>query len=172
MGVALIGGIVVGVSDAGDSAARNPFLGDVLALGGAWMAASYVTIGRRLRSKISLGSYTFIVYSMAAVALVAIMFAARQTPWGYPALAYLWFILLALIPQLLGHSIFNWALRYLSAAFVSTTLLGEPIGATILAYFLLHESPSVVKVFGAILILAGIYVLSVRPFFDEISEMR
>jgi drug/metabolite transporter (DMT)-like permease len=69
-------------------------------------------------------------------------------------------LLLALIPQLLGHSSFNWALRYLSAAYVSITLLGEPIGSTILAYFLLGETPTALKIFGAILILLGIYIAS------------
>jgi drug/metabolite transporter (DMT)-like permease len=66
-------------------------------------------------------------------------------------------LLLALVPQLFGHSTFNWALRYLSVAFVSITLLGEPIGSTILAYLLLEEIPSGLKIFGAILILVGIY---------------
>jgi drug/metabolite transporter (DMT)-like permease len=70
--------------------------------------------------------------------------------------------LLALVPQLLGHSTFNWALGYLSAAYVSITLLGEPIGSTILAYFLLGEKPTTVKIIGAILILFGIYTASRR----------
>jgi drug/metabolite transporter (DMT)-like permease len=63
---------------------------------------------------------------------------------------------------LLGHSTFNWALRYLPAAFVSITLLGEPIGSAILAYFILDEVPTALMVFGAILILVGIYVASKR----------
>jgi len=77
---------------------------------------------------------------------------------GQPARVYLWLLLLALVPQLLGHSTFNWALRYLSAAYVSITLLGEPIGSALLAYFLLGEVPSVMMAFGAILILFGIWV--------------
>jgi drug/metabolite transporter (DMT)-like permease len=67
---------------------------------------------------------------------------------------------LALIPQLLGHSTFNWALRYLPASFVSVTLLGEPIGSTILALLILKESPSALEIGGGLLILAGIYVAS------------
>ena len=76
------------------------------------------------------------------------------------ALPYIWLILLALVPQLFGHSSFNWALGYLSAAFVSITLLGEPIGSAVLAYILLEETPTLLKIFGAILILAGIYIAS------------
>lgn len=136
------------------------FLGDLLALAGALAGACYITIGRRLRSGLSVVSYIFLVYGMAAVVLVLVIGAARYPPIGYPPIAYLWFILLALVPQLLGHSTFNWALGYLSAAFVSLTLLGEPIGSTILAYFLLDETPTVLKVFGAILILAGILIAS------------
>jgi len=67
---------------------------------------------------------------------------------------------LALVPQLMGHSSFNWALGYLSAAFVSISLLGEPIGSAVLAYILLDETPTLLKIIGAILILAGIYIAS------------
>jgi len=136
------------------------FFGDLLALAGALFAAGYVIVGRKIRVGLSLLSYIFIVYGMAAVVLVIFMLVAGKSPFGYPPQAYLWFFLLALIPQLLGHSSFNWALGYVSAAFVSITLLGEPIGATILAYFLLGEKPPLLKVFGAILILIGIYVAS------------
>jgi drug/metabolite transporter (DMT)-like permease len=136
------------------------FLGDLLALVGAVAAAGYLLIGRKLRARISLLSYIFMVYGMAAVVLLGIMFAAGQSPLGYPPQTYLWLLLLALIPQLIGHSTYNWALGYLSAAYVSIALLGEPIGSTILAYFLLSETPTLFKIVGGILILAGIYVAS------------
>jgi drug/metabolite transporter (DMT)-like permease len=103
-------------------------------------------------------SYIFLVYGVAAVILVATMFLAGYLPWGFPAPVYLWLLLLALIPQLLGHSSLNWALRYLSAAYVSITLLSEPVGSTILAYILLDEKPTSLMIFGAILILTGIYI--------------
>jgi drug/metabolite transporter (DMT)-like permease len=100
------------------------------------------------------------VYGMAAVILIAVMFTAGESPLGQPPQAYFWVLLLALVPQLLGHSTFNWALRYLSAAYVSVTLLGEPIGSAILAYFILDEIPSGLMVIGAILILVGIFIAS------------
>lgn len=171
--LALVGGIVIGLTDAcyngptswscppGEELFRGQaFWGDLLALAGAWMAAGYVMIGRRVRAQMSLMAYIFIVYGIAAVVLCSVMLITGNSPLGYPAQAYLWVVLLALIPQLLGHSSFNWALGYLSAAFVSITLLGEPIGTIILAYFLLGESPPAVKLFGAILILLGIYIAS------------
>ncbi len=184
MGLALIGGTIVGLSDSctlrlnsgqalnGFTSLQCPplseflggeaFLGDLLALAGALAAAGYLLIGRSLREKMSLIPYIFVVYGMAAVVLVIVMFAAGESPVGYAPQTYLWFLLLALVPQLLGHSTFNWALRYLPAAFVSITLLGEPIGSAILAYFILDEVPTALMIFGAILILIGIYIASRR----------
>jgi drug/metabolite transporter (DMT)-like permease len=138
------------------------FLGDLLALAGAVAAAMYVIIGRSLRQRVSLLSYVFVVYGMASVVLIALALLSNNPIFGYPKMAYVWFILLALIPQLLGHSSYNYALGYLSAAFVSIMLLGEPIGSTILAYIFLGEVPSILKIFGAILILAGIYIASIN----------
>lgn len=176
--LAFIGGITVGLGNIcsinatglecpslSEFVRGGAFLGDLLAIAGAVMAALYVIIGRQVRAGMSLIGYIFIVYGMAAIVLVIIMLAAGSSPFGYPVQAYLWMILLALIPQLLGHSSFNWALGYLSAAFVSITLLGEPIGSIILAYFLLNETPSILEIFGAILILLGVYLAS-------LSEMR
>ncbi len=105
-------------------------------------------------------SYIFVVYGAAAVVLLILMLAAGQSFFGYSPLAYVWVILLAVIPQLLGHSSFNWALGYVSAALVSITLLGEPIGSTLLAYFLLNEIPGMSKIIGAILIFVGILLAS------------
>jgi drug/metabolite transporter (DMT)-like permease len=171
--LALVGGLIVGVSDTcawqgghlvcpplSEFVRGQAFLGDLLALAGALMGAGYLIIGRRLRTGTSLLSYIFIVYGMAAIVLLAIMLTAGQSLVGYPPETYLWFLLLALVPQLLGHSTFNWALGYLSADYVSITLLGEPIGSTILAYVILQEAPTALKAFGAILILVGIYVAS------------
>jgi drug/metabolite transporter (DMT)-like permease len=173
MSLSLVGGIVVGLSDtctwSGGSLACPSFseflhgqalVGDLLALVGAIMAGAYLLAGRRVRTSMSLIPYIFVVYGMAAVVLVVLMLGTGEKPWGYPTMAYLWIILLALVPQLLGHTSFNWALRYLSAAFVSISLLGEPIGSSILAYFLFRESPTILKLFGAILILVGIYTAS------------
>jgi len=173
MGLALTGGLVIGLGEmctwSETSLTCAPFsellkegalLGDLLALCGAWAAAGYILIGRRLRVRMSLIGYIFVVYGMAAVVLVAVMLAAGESAFGYPPQAYLWFLLLAIFPQLIGHSSFNYALGYLSAAYVSISLLGEPIGSSILAYIFLDEVPSGIEIFGAILILTGIYITS------------
>lgn len=171
MVLALMGGIIIGLSDtcnlsldgldcpsAGDFLRGEEFLGDILAILGAIMAACYLIIGRDLRGKLSNTSYVFLVYSMAAILLAITTLILGEELFGYPQSAYLWFFLLALVPQLMGHSIFNWALGYLSAAYISIILLGEPIGSTILAFILLDEKPTILKIFGAILILIGIYI--------------
>lgn len=173
LALALVGGAVVSLSESctleglrllcsagSDGGGSQVGLGNFLALAGAWASAGYLIIGRSLRSRLSLIAYIYLVYAIAAVLLIGLMFAFGHSPLGYSKQTYLWMLLLALVPQLLGHSSFNWALGYLPASFVSITLLGEPIGSAILALFLLNEAPSVVKLIGAGLILLGIYLSS------------
>lgn len=136
------------------------FLGNFLALVGAWAVAGYLMIGRRLRVGMSLIPYIFVVYGIAAIVLLIIMFAAGQSPIGYSPMVYIWILLIALLPQLIGHSTYNWALRYLPAAMVSITTLGEPVGSAVLAYFILQEAPTLLTIMGGLFILAGIYITS------------
>ena len=170
--LALCGGTIIGLSDACvvNNGIQCPGLGQVfqgrvawgnfLALAGAWAVSGYLIIGRKLRVNISLIPYIFVVYGFAAIALIAVMLAAGESPFGYPPMTYAWIFLIAAIPQLIGHSTFNWALRYLPAAFVAVTSLGEPIGATILAFFLFQETPNLATGIGGALILVGIYFAS------------
>ena len=170
--IAIIGGIMIGITDAcsWDGGLRCPALsqllqgrevwGNFLALIGAWTVSGYLIIGRKLRTRMSLIPYIFLVYGISAIALIITMFAAGQSPFGYPAQTYGWIFLLAAFPQLIGHSTYNWALRYLPAAFVAVTTLGEPIGSAILAFFLLQETPTLIVITGGVLILIGIYLAS------------
>ena len=172
MALALVGGIVIGMSDSctWNNGLSCPSLnqvlhgralfGNFLALIGALMVAGYLMIGRKLRIKISLVPYVFVVYSTAAICLLAFMLIAGESPFGYSPMTYLWIVLLALIPQLIGHSTYNWALAHLPAAFVAITTLGEPIGSAILAYFILQETPTAAVLTGGVLILIGIYLAS------------
>ncbi len=169
--LALAGGTVVALSDActwqagsiscpaaGIFLGGTAFLGDFLALAGAWMAAGYMLVGRSLRAKMNLIPYIFVVYGMAAILLIGVMFGMRESPLGFSPITYLWLILLALVPQLIGHSIFNWSLKYIPVSIVSVALLGEPVGSTVLAYFFLQQQPGWIKIGGAVLILAGIWL--------------
>jgi drug/metabolite transporter (DMT)-like permease len=145
--------------------------GDFLALLGAISGAAYLLIGRRLRGKIALLSYVSVAYGFAAIFLVGIVLITGLETTGYSSETYLWFLLLALIPQLIGHSTINWALRYLPAAYVSVTLLGEPVASTLWAYLLFGETPSRFLLIGAVLILLGIGIAS-QPQSKGIIEDR
>ena len=102
------------------------------------------------------------VYSTAAIVLLVCVFVTGQKVFGYSNDTYLWLLLIALVPQAIGHSIFNWALKYLSAAFVSIALIGEPIGAIILAMIFLNEYPTPIELTGGGLILLGILVAALN----------
>ena len=162
LGLALSGGILVALSgDAGEPPTRHdPLLGNSLALFGAVMAAIYFMIGRRIRARLSVTLYAWMVYSSAAILLIIVVIVSGQRVTGFPAEVYLWMILLGLIPQLIGHSAFNYALGYLPAAYVSLMVLGEPIGSGILAILLLGEWPVLLQIIGSAFILGGIVAAS------------
>jgi drug/metabolite transporter (DMT)-like permease len=154
--LAIVGGMVIGWNDL--EVGGRALWGDGLALLGAAMVGGYFIAGRRLRPKVSLLAYVTVVYSMAAIGALALCLLTGQNLTGYTPPTYVMFVLLAVGPQIIGHSSLNWALRHVSAAAVGVTTLGEPVGSTILAYFLLREVPTVLTLAGGGLILTGIYV--------------
>ncbi|MDO8753483.1 MAG: DMT family transporter, partial [Anaerolineales bacterium] len=174
LALSIVGGASIGLSDAcvWDGGLSCPALQDVLqgraawgnflALAGAWSVTGYLIIGRKLRAAggMSLVPYIFLVYGMAAIVLITIMLASGNSPFGFAPQTYGWIFLLAAIPQLIGHSTYNWALKYLPAALVAVTTLGEPIGSAILAFFILDETPTLATIIGGVFILAGIYLAS------------
>ncbi|MBI9045614.1 MAG: DMT family transporter [Anaerolineaceae bacterium] len=135
-------------------------LGNVLAFAGAWFVSGYLIIGRKLRASLSLVPYTFLVFGMASLVLIVMSLASGLSFSGYPQKTYLWLILLAIIPQILGHATFSWGLKYLSATFIAIALLGEPIGSSIWALLLFEESPTAFEILGGSLILVGIFLAS------------
>jgi drug/metabolite transporter (DMT)-like permease len=169
IGVAVLGAVTIGWGNSRggggiDPAAPAPLLGDLLALAGAIFAAGYFVIGRRLRQDLDLMVYIGLVYGIAAVLLTA---AALVSPGialtGYPRADWLIFIALAAGPMLIGHTGVNYALRYLPAYLANLAALGEPIGATLIAWLLpaIAETPSPQVVGGGVLIIAGL-MLGVR----------
>jgi len=137
-------------------------LGDLLALAGAIAGAGYFLIGRSLRHRMPLLPYITFTYSVAAFGLVMAAAAFGLPLTGYPAEALSLFALLAIFPQLIAHSTYNWALRHHAAAPVALTLLGEPVGAILLAAVLLNERPEPLELAGITLILVGIWI-GARP---------
>lgn len=158
--ISLLGGVLIGYGDF--LAGPNVLLGDGLALLGAVMASAYLLVGRRLRAHTDLLTYIFLVYGAAAIVLLITALLLKQPLLGFPQETYLWLVLLAIGPQLIGHTSFNWALKHLSASTVAVIILGEPVGSTVLAYFLLGEPVTVLKAVGGFFILLGIYLSSRR----------
>jgi drug/metabolite transporter (DMT)-like permease len=132
--------------------------GDIFALIGAIMAASYMTIGRNLRKKLDLLPYIFVVYTVAGLVLGLITLILNVTFNPHTSKNLILFILLALIPNIIGHSLYNWSLKYLKAYLVSITILGEPIGASFLAFLIFKEVPGQNVWIGAGLIFLGIWL--------------
>ena len=137
--------------------------GDLLAVTGAVMAAGYLMAGQSVRRSLDLTSYTFRAYGTAALVLLPICLLTGSPLSGFSRETYLALILLALVPQLIGHTTFNWTLKFLPPAAVSILILGEPIGASLLAYFFLDETVTGLKGLGLLILGAGI-VLGSRAF--------
>ena len=146
-----------GLISFGDVAlSKEALMGDGLALLGAVTASGYLLVGRKMRKGQDLISYIFPVYSAGAIVLIIISLAFQKPFFGYSSSTYLYLLLLALVQQLIGHTTFNWALKYLPASMVAIAILGEPVGSTILAFFILGETLTPLKIIGGILIFAGI----------------
>lgn len=157
-----LGGLLSGAVLAG----ARPLYGNSLALVGAVMAAGYVLVGRSLRQRIALVPYVTVVYSVCALALLAFALADGTTvaPTAYPPTEWLLFLGMAVGPGIFGHTVINWALKYVESSVVSVTLLGEPVGSTLLALALFGEMPDFFTVAGGAVVLAGIYVTATgRP---------
>ena len=154
--IAFAGAIVIAVGDL--SLGETNLYGDILALIGALMLGVYILSGRRIRQSLDLVSYVTPVYGASAAAL-AVGCVLTGTPLApYPPREYLLFLALAVVPMIFGHTVYNWALRYVEAPVVSISLLGEPVGATLLAFLILGEAPTPGVLVGGFITLLGIYV--------------
>jgi len=154
--IAVAGGMIIAWGDWGRG--RETLYGDLLSLLGAVMATGYLLVGRRVRRKVSLPTYITLVYGVAAAFLILLALLNGDSLFGYAPKDYLLFLLLAVGPQLIGHSSLNWALRFFSATLVAVFILGEPVGASILAFFILGENPGISLLLGGALVLLGIYL--------------
>lgn len=139
----------------------NPTYGNALALLGALAMAGYVLAGRSIRQRLPLLPYVIVVYTVAAVTLLAILGVQGAPLVGYPPREWLLFLGLAVGPGVFGHTVVNWALAHLDSSVVSASLLGEPVGSTVLALVLLGEVPGVGTLVGGVVVLWGI-VLTAR----------
>ncbi len=154
--ISVVGGVIIG---AGDFAIGGQALwGDILAIFGSISAALYLLIGRNLRPKLSLVAYVTVVYGTAALLLWMVVLSMGLPITGFSTQTWAALLGIAIVPQILGHSTYNWALRWVTASLVAVSLLGEPVMATIMAYFLFGEGLTWAKIVGGGLILLGIYL--------------
>lgn len=154
--ISVAGGIIIGAGDF--ATGGRALLGDFLALLGSICAAFYLLLGRNLRRKLSLLAYIFVCYGCAALFLWLIVLGLKLQVTGFSTNTYATFWAMAIITQLIGHSSYNWALKWFSATLIAISLLGEPIGSTILAYIIFNEGLSGSKVIGGVLILSAICI--------------
>ncbi len=157
--IAVLGGIVIGIPGGeGATFDSGALIGGGLALVGAITVSVYVVIGRELRPRVAVLPYIWLVYSIAALLLLIVIFVTRTPVTGYSGEGYLWILIMGLVPQLIGHSSFNYALGYLPATLVSIATQVEPIGSAIAAFLLFSEVPTWAQLAGSLVLLCGVAV--------------
>lgn len=152
--LAFAGATVITLQDA--ESGNTSFIGNLLALAGALFAGVYFLIGRKLRQELDTAPYVTLCYSAAAIILLLGTLLWRLPLFDYSSQTFIMFLALALVPQVIGHTSFNWALKHLSAPVVSIALLGEPIGASILAFIFFKEELGTMTLCGGGLTLFGV----------------
>lgn len=161
--VALAGGLLIGFAgDSSDaSTGTNDLIGGGLSLIGAVAMAAYLTIGRRVRARMPVIPYIWLVYGASGLILLSVVLMLGIPITGYPLIGYGWLIGLAVFPQLLGHSSLNYAVGYLPATLVSMVTQLEPIASAILAYLLFSELPAPLQILGSAIILVGVMLANI-----------
>jgi len=159
IGLAMAGAALVGLGDATSiDLGPRALLGDVMAFGGAVFFTGYLMIGRVLRRKLEAATYNTAVYGTAALVLLPLCLLTSAPLGGYSAHSWLAVAGVVAGPQLLGHTVFNFLLATVTAAVIAVVGLAEPVGATLLAWWLFHELPALTFWAGAPLVLAGVWL--------------
>ncbi|OMF96140.1 EamA family transporter [Paenibacillus sp. FSL R7-0273] len=156
LGIAIFGTVFIGWGDIGLSA--DNLKGDLLSLGGTIAVSVHMMVGQRLVSRMPSYLYSLIVFLSASVVFAVYNLAAGIPFFDYPPKEWGIFVLLAIVPTVFGHILFNWLLQYVSATTVSMNILGEPVGASILAFVLLGERLNSLQWAGGILVMSGLAV--------------
>jgi drug/metabolite transporter (DMT)-like permease len=148
----------------------SALFGDFLALIACALITAYLLFGQTVRKRLSLVTYTFIVYLISSITLFIYTLAAKQPLYPNKPSDWVYFILLAIVPTLLGHTLFNWSLKWVSTSIISMAILFEPVGATILAFFLLDESTVWSQIVGGIIVIGGISLFLIDERKVKLSE--
>ena len=158
--IALVGGILIALGDTNtENSYSNPMIGDSLALIGSWMVSLYFLLGSQAQKQgLSISSYIAIVYTIAAIFLFPLPIFIGNGYLGYPDRVYFYGLLMAIFPQLIGHTSFNWSLRWISPTFITLSILFEPIVASLLGLIIFAEIPSLVVLLGGSIVLSGVAI--------------
>ena len=156
--VAIFGSILISWGDFNIS--REALFGDVLALIACALITGYLLFGQSVRKRVSLFPYTFVVYSISSVTLWIYVWANGQSFYPYRPQDWIYFLLLAVFPTLLGHTLFNWSLKWVSTNVISMAILFEPVGAALLAFFILGETLKWTQIIGGLIVLSGLFLFS------------
>jgi drug/metabolite transporter (DMT)-like permease len=156
--IALFGTITIALGSSGDTnTGSNQLLGDFLALAGSWAVSLYLLLGREAQRRgLGIGGYIAIAYTVAAIVLLPLPFAFNVSYTSYSHFVYVCILLTAIVPQLVGHTIFNWAVVRISPTLVTLAILFEPVGASYFGYLLFGEVPSSAVLAGAGVLLFGV----------------
>jgi len=161
--IAIIGSFLISWGDFKISG--SALYGDIIALIACALITGYLLFGQDVRKRISLVTYTMVVYSISTICLFIYVLIKEESFGPYPSMTWLWFILLAIIPNLLGHTLFNWAVKYVSTNTISVSVLFEPIGAAMLAYFVFNEKLIVTQIIGGIIVILGLILFVIEIKF-------
>jgi drug/metabolite transporter (DMT)-like permease len=168
--IAIIGSVIISWGDFHVSGMA--LFGDFLALAACAMVTAYLMVGQEVRKTHSLNAYTFIVYSFSAITLLIYCISMQYPLMNYPTQDWVYFLLLAIVPTLFGHSLFNWSLKWISTNVISVSILFEPVGAVILAYILLGETVMISQVIGGIIIVFGIIIFAFEKQLKRILKTK
>ncbi|MFK2827263.1 DMT family transporter [Bacillus sp. B190/17] len=160
-GLAIAGSFIIGWGDF--QVSGQALYGDILALAACALITGYLLFGQMIRKRMSLVTYTFIVYFNCMIVLFFYVLIKQESFYPYPPKEWLYFLLLAVISNLLGHTLFNWSIKYISTSSVSMAILLEPIGASVLAWWLLKEKLMAAQLIGGGVILAGLLLFASDP---------
>jgi len=154
--LSLTGTLIIAMGSSG-GAGSNMMMGNALAFLGAIFIAGYLVIGGIIRKNMSAGVYVFIVYSVSAITLFLMCFVTNTPVYPYPAKEFILFIALAFFCSILGHTVYNYLVKYVSSTLISISTLSEPIFASIMAMFFFKEVPSIYTLAGGMIIITGIF---------------
>jgi drug/metabolite transporter (DMT)-like permease len=167
LALALIGGVLIGLSGNAESAGSQPLVGAGLALAGALLGAVYLNIGRTIRSHVSFVPFVWLVFGSGALAALVTLLIGGYSLTGYSAEGYFWVLMAALLPQIVAHSAFSYTLAFIPATLISMSGQLVTVISAIVAFFIFAELPALLQIVGSTVIAIGVILAITRSSSKE-----